>query len=100
MRGPRPVELDEWFESSQLAAADAPLEASLGALALLGLDDVLEDLRHAPSSLGSEGDQVIELGGCVGQADRAQRIRERAHDVGSVSPTASVAGACSSGSAA
>jgi hypothetical protein len=40
----------------------------LGALAKLGLSDMLEKLDRASSALGGERDEVIELGGGVREA--------------------------------
>jgi hypothetical protein len=63
--GPGPVELGDRFEAAELTAFEAAVEAVLGALAKLGLRDMLEKLDRAPSALGGERDEVIELGGGV-----------------------------------
>ncbi len=80
--GPVPVEVGERLETAELGTPDAALEALLGASALLGLCDVLEELGRVPPPLGGERDEVVELGRGMCEADGLERLGEGGHDDG------------------
>ena len=74
------------LEAAELAAADAPLEAALGALALFALGHVFEELDRPPPSFGAKRHEIVELGGGVRETDRAEGICERGHGASSPVP--------------
>jgi hypothetical protein len=78
-RRPCPVEVRDGLEPTELAAADAALEALLGALPQLSFGDVLEELDRTPSPLGGERDEVIEFRGSMREADGPQCVSEGGH---------------------
>jgi hypothetical protein len=79
LRGPVPVEVGHGLESLEAAACATPIKPASGAVLLLDVDHVLKELLRAPSLLGRQRDQIIELG-CGGkQAEGVEPRLQAAH---------------------
>ena len=68
---------------SRRTAREASFQAAAGAVLLLDVGDVLEDLGGSPALLGREGDEVVELRQLAASSPRARRrCAEVAHSWG------------------
>jgi hypothetical protein len=60
-------------------AGEAALQAAAGALVLLAVDEMLEELRRAPPAFGGQGHDIVEVGGGVAEAKSDELVSERRH---------------------
>src|SRR3989454_9659836 len=92
--GPGPVEVAHGGEAAEAAAGQAALEAAARALLLLALDEMLEELGGAPAAFGGEGDEIVEVGGGVAQAQGGELISKRHHRASPRRPWAAASARC------
>ena len=76
---PGPVEGVHRGEAAEAAAEEATFEAALGPGLLFAVDEVFEQLGRAPAALGGQGDEVVQVGGGVVEAEERERVREWGH---------------------
>ena len=77
--GPGPVEGVHGGDAAEAAAEQAPLEAAAGALLVLDVGEMLEELDRTPAALRGEGDEVVEMLGGVMQAEELEGVSQRSH---------------------
>ncbi len=77
--GPAPVEVGHGFEAADLAAGQAPFQASPGAFRVLGFRDVLQELGGTPTFSGGQGDGVVQVSGGVAQAESDELFSQWSH---------------------
>ncbi len=76
---PGPVEVDHRLEAAEVAVREATLQAASGAVLLVEVDDVLEQLRRAPAFSGRPSDEIVELRAGGGEPDAAKTLCEVTH---------------------
>src|SRR5439155_13811090 len=77
--GPGPIELGHGDEAADARAGEAAFETAAGALLLLALDEMLEQLRGTPPAFCGEGDDIIQMCRGVAQAEGSELVSERGH---------------------
>ena len=78
-RGPRPVKGVHGGDAAEAAAEQPALEAATGALLLLDVGEVLEELGRTPAAFRGEGDEVVQVLSGVVQAEELEGVRKRSH---------------------
>jgi len=76
---PGPVEIGHRGKASDPRPRQAAFEATPGAFLLLLGDEVFEQLNGTPPSLGGQGDEVVEVGGGMVQAEGVERVIQWGH---------------------
>jgi hypothetical protein len=77
--GPRPVEVAHRGEAADAAAGEAAFEAATGAFLLLTLREMFQELGDAPPAFRGEGDDIVQVGGGVAQAEGGELVSEWGH---------------------
>src|SRR5882672_3129399 len=74
--GPIPLVVGHGVEATDAAASLTTLEDALGSVLSLLVDDEHDSLGRAEAPLGGSGDQVVEVGGGVAQAEGVELLSE------------------------
>lgn len=77
--GPGPVELAHGSEPPDPRVREAAFQTAAGAVVLLRVDEMLQQLDGAPAAFGGERDEIAEMGGGVTEAEGLEGVIQRGH---------------------